>query len=185
MRVSQSALVNFSLDQFVADARQAAAAPNALEMTDRLMSRLFSSPEMIRAGVPDMAEDEVNLFEDDTVSIWHERFLPSEELPPHDHQLPAVIGVYHGAERNRLFRKAEGCLIPGGELILRAGQTHVFGPNDVHTVQALEGAPSLGLHIYLGPLTRVERSLFEWETGASVPMSDAAFNAMKRSVPAQ
>lgn len=172
--------MSFSLDQFVADARKAAAAANALEMTDRLMARTFADPDAIKAGVPEMAEDEVNLFEDNTVSIWHERFLPTEELPPHDHQLPAVIGVYHGTERNRLFRRGDGCLVPGGELILRAGQTHVFGPDDVHAVQALDGTASLGLHIYLGPLTKVERSLFEWETGADLPMSDAAFLAMKR-----
>lgn len=179
-----SVLVNFSLDQFVTDARKAAAAPNALKMTDQLMAKTFADPDAIKAGIREMAEDEVNLFEDDTVSIWHERFLPTEELPPHDHQLAAIIGVYHGVERNRLFRKGDGCLIPGGELVLRAGQTHIFGPDDVHAVQALDGKPSLGLHIYLGPLTKVERSLFEWKTGANVPMSDDAFTAMKRSVPA-
>lgn len=174
--------MNFSLDQFVADARKAAAAPNALEMADLLMAQTFANASAIKAGVPVMAEDEVNLFEDDTVSIWHERFLPDEELPPHDHQLPAIIGVYDGTERNRLYRKGSDRLVMGGELILRAGQTHVFGPDDVHTVQALNGAPSLGLHIYLGPLTKVERSLFTWESGASLAMSDEAFMAMKRDV---
>lgn len=177
--------MSFSLDQFVADARKAAAAPNALEKTDHLMAALFADPAAIAAGVPNMAQDEVNLFEDDTVSIWHERFLHTEELPLHDHQLPAIIGVYHGAERNRLFRKGSARLTQGGELILRAGQTHVFGPDDVHAVQALDGAPSLGLHIYLGPLTKVERSLFDWESGASVPMNDDAFLAMKRAANTQ
>lgn len=174
--------MSFSLDQFVADARKAAAAPNALEMADLLMAQTFAHADAIKAGVPDMDDDEVNLFEDDTVSIWHERFLPHEELPPHDHQLPAIIGVYDGAERNGLYRKGSDRLVPGGELILRAGQTHVFGPNDVHTVQALDGAPSLGLHVYLGPLTKMERSLFTWESGSSIAMSEEAFSAMKRIV---
>lgn len=177
--------MSFSLDQFVHDAREAATSPNALEMTDRLMAVVFANPDAIKASVPDMEDDEVNLFEDDIVSIWHERFLPTEELPPHDHQLPAIVGVYHGIERNRLFRKGDGRLVPGGELVLRAGQTHIFGPDDVHAVQALEGAPSLGLHIYLGALTKIERSLFEWDSGASLPMSDEAFSAMKRAVDAQ
>lgn len=178
--------MSFSLEQFVRDARKAASDANALEAADQLMSRTFADPEAIRAGVPDFQEDEVNVYEDDSVSIWHERFLPSEELPPHDHALPAIIGVYHGVERNRLFRKGHGRraggLVAGGDLILRAGQTHIFGPDDVHAVQALDGAPSLGLHIYLGPLTRVERSLFDWQSGAPSPMSDAAFLAMKRQV---
>lgn len=176
--------MSFSLDQFVADARAAAADPSPIAATDQLMASTFGKIAAIRAGVPNMLEDEVLLFEDETVSVWHERFLPTEEIPPHDHQLPALIGVYHGEERNRLYRKGNGHLIPGGDLILRAGQTHVFGPDDVHSVQALTGKPSLGLHIYLGPLTKVERSLFSWESGASLPMSDEAFTRMKRSASA-
>lgn len=172
--------MSFSLDQFIADARRAAAAINALEETDRLMARTFADPDAIKAGVPAMEDDEVNLFEDGSVSIWHERFLPTEELPPHDHQLPAIIGVYDGRERNRLYRQSNNRLVPGGQLILQAGQTHVFGPHDIHAVQALGDTPSLGLHIYLGPLTQVERSLFDWQSGAQTPMSETAFLAMKR-----
>ena len=172
--------MSFSLDQFVADARTAASKPDALGAVDALMIQTFATPEAIVSAMPPMTENEVLLFEDDSVSIWHERFLPSEELPPHDHQLPAVIGVYKGMECNRLFRKSHGHLIDAGSLVLSAGQTHVFAPDDVHTVQALHDAPSLGLHVYLGPLTKVERSLFDWDTGSSLPMTDHTFESMKR-----
>lgn len=172
--------MSFSLDQFVADGRAAAAKPNALQAADALMVAIFSDPQAIASSMPPMEEDEVILFEDDSVSIWHERFLPTGELPPHDHQLSAVIGVYHGMERNRLFRKSGGRLVEAGSLVLCAGQTHVFGPHDVHAVQALNSAPSLGLHIYLGPLTKVERSLFDWDSGSSLPLCEQTFEAMKR-----
>lgn len=171
----------FSLDGFVANARQAAAAENPLNAVEQLMAKTFTNPQAIAAAVPAMDENEVHLFEDETVSIWHERFLHTEELPPHDHQMPAVIGVYHGVERNRLYRQVGGALAPNGTLVLSAGDTHVLGPNDVHTVQALDDAPSFGLHVYLGALSRVERSLFEWDSGVALPMTDAAFMAMKRS----
>lgn len=172
--------MSFSLEQFVSDARQAAHAPNALAATEALMADVFANPDLIVAGLPALPVEEVMLFEDNTVSIWHEMFLPTEELPPHDHQLPAIIGVYKGVERNRLFRQNSGKLVPNGSLTLGPGDIFVFGARDVHTVQALEGRPSYGLHVYLGALTKVERSLFSWESGHALPMGGEAFEEMKR-----
>ncbi|MFW5881897.1 MAG: hypothetical protein ACOCTP_05200, partial [Roseicyclus sp.] len=138
-------------------------------------------PDAIAAAIPAFEEDEVILFEDETVSVWHERFHPHEVLPPHDHAMTAVIGVYRGRERNRLFRPGhDGRLAPGGCLDLSAGQTHVFGPEDVHTVQGLDGAPSLGLHVYLGALTRTQRNLYDWDSLRPIPMTGADFDRLKR-----
>lgn len=166
------------LDSFTVDARTATGMDRPLEAVIDLMARTLADPAAI--PVPDLPENETMLFEDETVSIWHERFLPAEVLPPHDHGMFAVLGVYRGAESNRLYRPGGGALRPAGELILRAGEFHVFGPGDVHAVTALGGAPSLGLHVYLGPLTRVARSLYDWETGEARAMDGAAFAAMTR-----
>ncbi|MEM9524619.1 MAG: hypothetical protein AAF982_11670, partial [Pseudomonadota bacterium] len=106
----------------------------------------------------------------------------TEILPPHDHQMRAVLGVYRGRERNILYRRVNDRTFPAGELTLSAGQFHVFGPDDIHAVQALDGAVSLGLHIYLGPLSKAKRSLFDWVSGDPLPMSEAAFLDMKRAV---
>jgi predicted metal-dependent enzyme (double-stranded beta helix superfamily) len=174
-------MTGFHLDRFVADARQAAAGPDPARALEALMQRVFAAPEAIAAAIPAFEEDEVTLFEDDSVSIWHERFHPHEVLPPHDHAMPAVIGVYRGRERNRLFRPSpDGTLAPGGCLDLSAGEIHVFGPRDVHTVQALDRAPSLGLHVYLGALTRTERSLYDWDNLRPIPMTGADFERLKR-----
>ncbi|MGR3435975.1 MAG: hypothetical protein ACU0CO_13970 [Shimia sp.] len=173
--------MTFSLEGFVTDARAAAARPDALARVEALMARTFADPEALAAAIPDFDDDEVNLYEDATVSVWHERFHAHEVLPPHDHAMPAVIGVYRGRERNILFRPgADGRLVAGGTLDLAPGQIHVFGPRDVHTVQGLDGAASLGLHVYLGPLTQVARHLYEWGTGAPVPMTGADFDRLKR-----
>ncbi|MHA3976871.1 hypothetical protein ACW9UR_04225 [Halovulum sp. GXIMD14794] len=175
-------MAGFTLDGFVSDARAAAASQDPLAEAERLMARVLADPDKVRAGVPHMDQDEVLLFEDDSVSIWHERFLPSEVLPPHEHRMPVVLGVYHGRERNTLWRRIDGALHPAGRLELAAGEYQVLGADAIHAVQALDDAPSLGLHIYLGPLTRVERSLFDWDDGAPRPMTDTNFEAMKRRV---
>ncbi|MFQ6546587.1 hypothetical protein AADZ90_001415 [Aestuariibius sp. 2305UL40-4] len=167
------------LETFVTKARAAAAAPDAKAATLALMARTFADPDALAAALPE-PEGEVCLFEDDTASIWHERFEPDAELPPHNHGMPAFLGVYKGRERNRLWHLVDGIARPGGALDLTSGQIHAFGPDDVHSVIALDGAPSFGLHIYLGPLRRIDRSLYDWDTGAPIPMTEAAFLSMVR-----
>lgn len=170
------------LDRFVADARAAAAAPDPLRAATRLMADTFADPQALADTLPE-PDDEVLLFEDATVSIWHERFAPDRELPPHDHAMPALLGVYRGRERNRLWQVVDGVARPGGTLLLEAGQVHVFAPHEVHSVQALDGAPSFGLHVYLGPLGRVARNLYDRETGMAQPLTEAAFTAAIREMP--
>ncbi len=173
---------SFSLDDFVAEARAAAAAPDPLGAVERLMARVLADPDAVADGVPQMAQDEVLLFEDETISVWHERFLPDEILPPHEHRMPVVLGVYRGRERNTLWRRVDERLYPAGRLELAAGEYQVLGADAIHAVQALDGAPSLGLHVYLGALTSVRRHLFDWDSGAPVAMTDETFEAMKRRV---
>lgn len=171
----------FSLDRFVADAREAADAPDPLAATGALMARALDAAAV--GGPIDTPEPETLLYEDETVSVWHERFGPDEELPPHDHAMPAVLGVYAGREANRLWRR-EGGWRPGGTLVLEPGEFHVFGPRDLHSVRALDGAPSHGLHIYLGALTQASRFLYRWEDGTPIAMDEASFAAMVRRDPA-
>jgi len=174
-------MTDFSLDAFVALARDAARRGDPLAALDALMAETFADPAVLASAIPDFPEAEVNLFEDETVSIWHERFLPTEILPPHNHAMPAVIGVYNGRERNVLYRPCAHGMACCGTLELGPGDTYVFGADDVHTVQALNGAPSLGLHVYLGPLTQVDRHVYDWDDLAPMPMTGANFDALKRS----
>lgn len=175
---------DFTLDGFVADARRAAASADPLAAVTRLMAETLADPAHVAAGAPVPVQDETCLFEDGTVSVWHERFMPDVELPPHDHAMPAVLGVYQGREKNRLWPVVDGVALPGGALILEAGQFHVFAPTDVHSVHALDGLPSLGLHIYLGPLTATSRSLFDWTTGAAIALTGSNFEDLVRPVTA-
>lgn len=176
-------MTGFSLETFIAEAREAAAAPDPVTTIDALFARRFADPASLAAAMPDFAEDEVLLHEDATVSIWHERFLPTEILPPHNHAVPAAIGVYAGRERNVLYRQGgpKG-LTRCGALDLGPGDTYLFGATDMHTVQALDGEPSLGLHVYLGPLTQAERHLYEWDSLRPLPMTGTDFDALKRTV---
>ncbi len=145
-----------------------------------MMKRALTHPERIAAAVPDYADDDVVLHEDEKVSIWHCRFQPGVLVPPHDHQTHATIGVYRGAEINRFYARESGRLVLKSTRRLAAGEVLSIGPDGIHTVQAQGMHPSCAIHVYLAALTTIERSLFDWETGTPCPFTDARYQRMLR-----
>lgn len=173
-------MANFELETFVEQLRGAATQVDAKQQVRRLMDAAFSNPQSIAAAMPDFDGDDEILFEDDTVSIWYCRFMPGTHVPPHDHQTAATIGVYLGAENNHFYLQEEGQLRHKSSRRVGPGEVIAIKPSGIHSVEAADGQPSYAIHVYLAPLTRVERSLFDWESGEASPFSDDNFEAMKR-----
>lgn len=170
----------FSYDQFVDDVRAAAGQVNADQAIAALMARQVRDPDEVLAATPMDDEDECHLFEDDSVSIWHCRFQPDEVLPPHEHLLNVHIAGFAGVERNLLFRRQGGVVQPDRIVDVGPGDVISLTPGDVHAVWADGGRPSYALHVYLGPLMKLKRNLFDWQSGEPVPFSADAFDQMKR-----
>ncbi len=170
----------FDLDAFVDDLRDAAKAPERTKAVRRLIEDAMSDSDLLAASIPDFGDD-VILFEDDTVSIWYCHFLPGMSVPPHDHQVSAVIGVFRGQERNDFFEKdPAGTIRKSSEVVLGAGDVLSIGPSAIHSVSCISATPCNGLHVYLGELTKVDRSLFDTETGQTLRFDDDNYNALMR-----
>ena len=119
-------------------------------------------PDRVLKGMPDFEKDEEILFEDDTISIWFCRFQPGMTVPPHDHQMISTIAVYSGAECNEFFENdPNGTIRKSNEVILSAGNVLQIGPSAIHAVSCASAEPCCGIHVYLGRLTEVDRSLFD------------------------
>ena len=116
----------------------------------------------------------------DSVSIWYVGFNPDDHVPPHDHQIQAFIGVYDGAEKNHFYLAGDGVLEHKTTKLVEPGDVIAIGPDGIHSVETADDRYCYGIHVYLGPLTRVERSLFDWETGAAEPFTDDAFDRLIR-----
>jgi predicted metal-dependent enzyme (double-stranded beta helix superfamily) len=101
-------------------------------------------------------------------------------VPPHDHQTPAIIGLYEGTERNNFYDVEDGALVLKGSKELTSGDVLVIGSEGIHSVEAAGGKPCCGIHVYLAALTSIDRSLFDWQSGDAVPFSDANYDQMKR-----
>ena len=171
---------DFDLDDFVQELRAAARQDEPVKKVRALMTEAFRDPAAIRAAMPDFENDDEILFEDDSVSIWFVRFVPGLHVPPHDHQTTATIGVYQGVEDNHFYLREPGRLVHKSTRRVGPGDVIALKPDGIHSVEAAEGQVTCGIHVYLAALTKIERSLFDWESGAARTYTDENYDSMKR-----
>jgi predicted metal-dependent enzyme (double-stranded beta helix superfamily) len=176
-------VTSFNLDTFVARLRQVATDTDAHSKIKAIIQDAMADPSSVQAGMPDFEENDVILHEDETISIWHCRFMPGHQVPAHDHKMSATIGVYRGAERNIFFENdPNGTVRESSDVRLGAGQVLQIGPNAIHAVACDSPEPCCGIHVYLGALTKVERSLFDVERGEVLSFTDANYERLTHPV---
>jgi predicted metal-dependent enzyme (double-stranded beta helix superfamily) len=170
----------FDLDSFVMELRAAARTDEPVKKVRESMSNAFRDPQAIRAAMPDYENDDEILFEDDSVSIWFVRFVPGLHVPPHDHQTTATIGVYEGAEDNHFYLCEPGKLVHKSTRRVGPGEVIAIKADGIHSVEAADGKASCGIHVYLAALSKIDRSIFDWESGETCPFSDENYDVLKR-----
>jgi predicted metal-dependent enzyme (double-stranded beta helix superfamily) len=174
--------MTFSFDQFVIEARAAVASDKPTQAIRLLMQETLKSKEALVDNNPlEKDADEIMLFEDDTVSVWICRFDPYTVVPPHEHKMNAFIGVFKGREKNHFFKNDANGLKYQSTQIIDAGQMTSIGTDGLHAVVAEGEEDCYSLHVYTGPLSKVKRSLFDWNTGEAIEFTDENFHRLKRS----
>ena len=87
--------------------------------------------------------------------------LPGVLQPAHDHAMNAFIGVFEGCEEQRFWaRTATGVESATGRL-LEAGEVVALGERAIHAISAPAGVRARAVHVYLGDIYDVERSVFD------------------------
>lgn len=173
--------MSFNYTDFVTKMRTAASSQTPTKSVREGLTSTLASAELQNSGLPVQEEDEILLFEDNTVSIWSCRFDPEFVMPPHEHKMEVHIGVVSGQEKNIMFRREDRALKHVKSVIVNSGDILSIGADALHAVTASGDTHSHALHVYLGPLTKVKRDLFDWTTGAAVDFTMKNFENMKRS----
>ncbi len=174
--------MSFCPDSFVADLRTATATAHPVRAINAVMKKAVADPAAVAARVPEYEGDELALLESDELSVYCARFFAGQLVPPHNHKMPAFIGVYEGTEINQLFRRDESGLTLIAEKHVGPGETLSIGGEGIHGVYTSGGKDSLALHVYLGSLKTVSRSLFDPDTGHELPFTDENFRALLRDI---
>ena len=166
-------------DQLIAHLKSAARGENAEASVKALLADFVRDPQQAKSAMPHYKEDDVIIFEDETISIWFCRFQPGAVVPPHDHQMSATIGVYQGTEQNDLYDRDEQDLpVLKSSTAIPAGQVVQIAENAIHGVTCTSDEPSEALHVYLGALTTVDRSIFDMAAGQEMPFTEDNYNML-------
>ena len=174
--------MSFSPESFVADLRAAASDAHPARAVNAVMKEAVADPAAVAARVPDYEGEELVLLETGELSVYCARFFAGQLVPPHNHKIPAFIGVYEGTEVNQLFRHDESGLTLVSEKHVGPGETLSIGGEGIHGVYTKGGKDSLALHVYLGSLKTVSRSLFDPESGREIPFTDENYLTLLRSI---
>lgn len=170
----------FNMETMVQELRDAAQLDNPGANIREIMDRVLASPQIVSDNMPAYDEDDVVIFEDETISIWKCTFRPGIPVPPHNHKMSATIGVYEGVERNTFFKASDSTGIsPSSETDIGPGDVLSLGPSAIHCVECISDTPSSGLHVYLGKLTTVERDLYDLGTGRKLSFSDEEYERLR------
>lgn len=155
----------FNTDSFISECRTAAAGDNAVKQIRAIVQNAVQDPRTLQDALGPFEGDDIILYEDETVSIQHCRFDPGLHVPPHDHRIAAIIGVYEGGEINHFYTRDDHQLVRKKTKKVMPGDVISMGPEAIHSVEPGSKECGYAIHVYLGPLSDVERSLYDWESG--------------------
>lgn len=175
----QASIMNFSFENYVAVVREAVLSEDPNIKVCQSLKAMVSNPDSIISVTPKDCEGEIHLFENETVSIWLCQFQPHMLMPPHEHLLDVHIGVYSGGEKNILFTQESDGLKHDKTIVVQSGDVISLNTDVIHAVSAAGEVPSMALHVYMGPLTKLKRGLFDWVTGDKVDFTPESFEEMK------
>lgn len=161
-----------TLEDFINRCRAVAGTETALTDIRAALTELVSEPDELADSLPfhDADVDEI-FYEDENLSVMLCETSPGTDQPPHDHQIAAMIGIVDGVEVHRFFHRTSDGLDPAKGRTIGPGEVLSMTPDAVHAIAARGPEQCRGIHVYLGSISAVERSIFHPETFAEEPLT--------------
>jgi predicted metal-dependent enzyme (double-stranded beta helix superfamily) len=158
----------FSIDKFVRDCVTAAKGANREASVIELIENALKRADELASAFEHMQGESDLVYADDDVTIYHERLTPNIQFPAHDHGMTAIVGVYSGEEIHTFYRRTDKGLERTGQRAIKAGEHICVQTGGIHNVLNTMDERSASIHIYLGNLTKENRSLWNPKTGEEV-----------------
>jgi predicted metal-dependent enzyme (double-stranded beta helix superfamily) len=146
---------------FVSQALEASALPNAETAMWTLLEATVTSLRAHGRRWVDHAEEELLVHASPPLTIYHITLPPGVSYPPHDHRMPAMIALYEGAETNCTYRRRGAGLELAQAREYRAPCVATLPADTIHSVLNPGSARSAAIHVYLGDLTSMQRSIWD------------------------
>jgi len=156
-----STIGGFDLDELIASLLQARSEHDPIPAVRDVLARAVSRPSSVQDALPADRAELVPLYTSDTLTVMKAVWSPKMALPPHNHQMWGVIGVYGGRETNEFFRSRDGNLENVIVNEFAAGDVGLFGHDAIHSVtNPLSGEYTGAIHVYGGDFMNEPRSVW-------------------------
>lgn len=156
----------FDIDRFVSDCRDAVDHDPTHKAAAEIVRRAMANPSAVMAALGEPTEQGITpLYQSPDLTILNLAWRPSFTIPPHNHEMWAVIGIYGGREDNIFWRRIkdhpDGLIEAAGARALSTGDVCPMGPDIIHSVTNPIPRLTAAIHVYGGDFFEAERS--EWE----------------------
>jgi len=154
------------IDRFISDCIEAVEQDPTHRAALEVMQRALSDPSNVVAALGEPTKPGITaLYQSPKLTIINLAWKPSTTVPPHNHEMWAVIGLYGGREDNIFWRRVkdhpDGIIEAAGAQALSTGDVCPLGRDIIHSVTNPIPRLTGALHIYGGDFFEAERS--EWE----------------------
>jgi predicted metal-dependent enzyme (double-stranded beta helix superfamily) len=106
-------------------------------------------------------DDEMLLAASPQLTVYHIALSPRVHYPPHEHRVPAMIGLYQGTETSFSYRRDGRALVQTERHDHAAPCVAALPADVIHSVVNMDSARSAAIHVYFGDLTAMERSIWD------------------------
>ena len=156
----------FDLDRFVSDCKDAVRDDPSHKAVSEIVTRAMSDPSAVLEALGEPTGPGIEtLYKADDLTIVNLAWKPTMILPPHNHEMWAVIAIYGGREDNIFWRRVrddpDGRIEAAGARSLCTGDVCPMGADIIHSVTNPIPRLTAALHVYGGDFFETERS--EWE----------------------
>lgn len=144
-----------------------AAAPDGQKAMREVVARWVSEPAALLNGLG--SESQIGLrtlHRSGELTVLDFVWAPDMTLPPHTHEMSAVIGVYAGREDNIFWRRRDGSIEAAGAQTLGPRDVATLGKDIIHSVTNPLGMRSRAIHAYLGDFFEPPKPRREWDHGS-------------------
>ena len=168
-------MTTLDLDAFLEDCRVAVAGDRPTAAIRELLERTLRGADgSVAAALPATRAELQELYSSSELTVIKAVWAPGMAIPPHNHLMWAVIGVYGGTEENRFFRRAEDGLQSSGGRSLAAGDVTVLGRDVIHAVaNPRTHHYTAAIHVYGGDFMREPRSVWPGDPPVEQPATGA------------
>ena len=169
----------FDVDQFVADCVQARCETDSILAVKAVLDRALSKSSDIADALPATVAEFAPLYTSSEISIFKFVWGPAMFVPPHDHLMWAINGIYGGAEDNVFYRRTPARIVRTGGRRLGTAESATLGADVIHAVANPNARACTGsIHIYGGDYLGKQRSIWDPDTLAERPADGQTIRRM-------